>query len=84
MKLEKAEKLLNILLALMLAIAVVIMAAEAVAVPGFIVCIGLLAAIFVIFLLFIRCPHCGEHLGRDRGEFCPHCGKKLREQKADN
>ena len=79
MKLEKAEKLLYILLIAMIIIAAVIMSAESVAVPGFILCIGLLIAIFVVYLLFIRCPHCGEHLGRDRGEFCPHCGKQVRD-----
>ena len=34
--------------------------------------------------ILFRCPHCGEHLGRDRGGFCPHCGKKLREESTDN
>lgn len=84
MKLEKAEKLLYILLIAMIVVAAVIMAAEAVALPGFILCIGLLAAIFMVYILYIRCPHCGEHLGRDRGEFCPHCGKKLRENTTEN
>ncbi len=30
----------------------------------------------VIWLVFGRCPHCGEHLGRNLSEHCPHCGKK--------
>ena len=80
MKLEQAEKLLYILLLAMICLAAVVMAAESVAPLAFVLCIGLLAAIVVVYLLYIRCPHCGEHLGRDRGEFCPHCGKKLREQ----
>ncbi|MBQ8669808.1 MAG: hypothetical protein IJ508_01005 [Oscillospiraceae bacterium] len=84
MKLEKAETLLYILIIAMIVVAAVIMAAESVAVPGFVVCIGLMIAIFVVYLLYIRCPHCGEHLGRDRGEFCPHCGKKLRENTPEN
>ncbi|MBP0963494.1 MAG: hypothetical protein J6Q99_04285 [Oscillospiraceae bacterium] len=84
MKLEKAEKLLYVLLVAMICLAVVVMLAEAVALPVFILCMVLLAAIFVVYLLYIRCPHCGEHLGRDRGEFCPHCGKKLRQQNTDN
>ena len=24
-----------------------------------------------------RCPHCGEHLGRDVSRYCTHCGHKL-------
>ena len=84
MKLDKAKKLLMILFLAMLIVAVVVMAADAMALPGFILCIGLLAAIVVVHILYIRCPHCGEHLGRDWGEFCPHCGKKLQEENTDN
>lgn len=84
MKLEKAEKLMYILIIAMILVGAVIMAAESVAVFGFVLCMGLLLAILVIYLLYIRCPHCGEHLGRDRGEFCPHCGKKLRENTPEN
>ena len=84
MKLEKAEKLLYILIIAMILVGAVITAAESVAVFGFVLCMGLLLAILVIYLLYIRCPHCGEHLGRDRGEFCPHCGKKLRENTPEN
>ena len=84
MKLEKAEKLMYILIIAMIIVAAVIMAAESVAFIGFLLCIGLLAAVVVVYILYIRCPHCGEHLGRDRGEFCPHCGKKLREENTDN
>ena len=79
MKLEKAEKLMYILIIAMILVGAVIMAAESVAFIGFLLCIGLLAAILVVYILYIRCPHCGEHLGRDRGEFCPHCGKKIDE-----
>ncbi|MBP1559593.1 MAG: hypothetical protein J6B40_08550 [Oscillospiraceae bacterium] len=84
MKLEKAEKLMYILIIAMILVGAVITAAESVAVFGFVLCMGLLLAILVIYLLYIRCPHCGEHLGRDRGEFCPHCGKKLRENTPEN
>ena len=84
MKLEKAEKLMYILIIAMILVGAVIMAAESMAVFGFVLCMGLLLAILVIYLLYIRCPHCGEHLGRDRGEFCPHCGKKLRENTPEN
>ena len=84
MKLEKAEKLMYILIIAMILVGAVITAAESVAVFGFVLCMGLLLAILVIYLLYIRCPHCGEHLGRDRGEFCPHCGKNLRENTPEN
>ena len=84
MKLEKAKKLLKILILAMLIVAVVVMMAESVAPVGFLLCIGLLAAVVVVHILYIRCPHCGEHLGRDWGEFCPHCGKKLRKENTDN
>lgn len=30
----------------------------------------------VIWVVFIRCPHCGAHLGREVGSHCPHCGKE--------
>lgn len=30
----------------------------------------------VIWVAFIRCPHCGAHLGREVGKHCPHCGKE--------
>ena len=30
----------------------------------------------VIWVVFIRCPHCGAHLGREVGKHCPHCGKE--------
>ena len=30
----------------------------------------------VIRVVFIRCPHCGAHLGREVGKHCPHCGKE--------
>lgn len=29
---------------------------------------------------FIRCPHCGKHLGKeDKGANCPYCGKRIEE-----
>lgn len=27
--------------------------------------------------LYVRCPYCFKHLGRDLGEYCPHCGKEI-------
>ena len=32
---------------------------------------------FLFRLACYRCPHCGEHLGRSKGEYCPHCGEKM-------
>ena len=44
--------------------------------------IGLLMAALGILLICIagRCPHCGKHLGRERGNTCPHCGRSLTEK----
>lgn len=38
--------------------------------------IGILviASTIVPNLLFCRCPHCGEHLGRSWRDYCTHCG----------
>ena len=52
MKLEKAEKLLYILIIAMIIVAAVIMAAESVAFIGFLLCIGLLAAVVVVYILY--------------------------------
>ena len=32
------------------------------------------------FAAVLRCPHCGKHLGRERGNLCPYCGKPLTEK----
>ena len=40
----------------------------------------LCVALLVFNLMFWRCPHCGEHLGRDVPTFCPHCGAKLEDE----
>lgn len=41
----------------------------------------LLAAMLYVMVMFWRCPHCGEHLGRiDNAKFCKHCGKELDEE----
>ena len=34
-------------------------------------------ALFILTILFWKCPHCGKYLGRSIGEYCPHCGEKL-------
>ena len=40
--------------------------------------LGLAATAFHFAVL--RCPHCGRHLGRERGDTCPHCGRSLTEK----
>lgn len=30
----------------------------------------------IFHLIFLRCPHCGRHLGRDHGPYCQYCGKE--------
>ena len=37
-----------------------------------VILLGLAATAFHFAVL--RCPHCGKHLGRERGNTCPHCG----------
>lgn len=27
--------------------------------------------------LYNKCPHCGRHLGRNRGRFCQYCRKEV-------
>lgn len=43
-----------------------------------VILLGLAATAFHFAVL--RCPHCGKHLGRERGDACPHCGKPLTEK----
>ncbi len=31
----------------------------------------------IIWIIFGKCPKCGEHLGRNLSEYCPHCGEKI-------
>ncbi len=37
----------------------------------------LAVAAVAVSLVWWRCPYCGEHLGRDVGEYCSHCGRRL-------
>ncbi len=30
-----------------------------------------------LHLYWMRCPHCGEHLNRNYGQYCQYCGKKI-------
>lgn len=43
-----------------------------------VILLGLAATAFHFAVL--RCPHCGRHLGRERGDTCPHCGRSLTEE----
>ncbi len=49
---------------------------EPVCAVGFVIVIG--AAVFHI--VCYRCPYCGKHLDRSRGDYCPYCGKALYEE----
>ena len=40
---------------------------------GTLVTFGALA----LHIYWWRCHHCGQFLGRDKGEYCQHCGKKI-------
>lgn len=37
-------------------------------------CIG---ADVLISLLWLRCPNCGDWLGKNSGDYCQRCGEKL-------
>ena len=43
------------------------------AIIGFVVVLSGL----VLDFLYNKCPHCGKHMGRNRGDFCPNCGRKI-------
>ncbi len=32
---------------------------------------------FALHLYWMRCPHCGEHLDRNYGQYCQHCGEEI-------
>ena len=39
--------------------------------------IAAIIALVAVNLSLYRCPHCGDHLGREIGAYCQHCGEKL-------
>lgn len=39
-------------------------------------CLGTPFVAIAFAAVFVRCPHCGAHLGREVGKHCPHCGKE--------
>lgn len=78
MNLKKTKNILNYLLAAVLIFIAVCYGNGWFAVWSAVISFVLLGAMFVIFLLFWVCPHCGEHLGRmDGAKYCKHCGGKL-------
>ena len=78
MKLEKAEKLIAVLC---VASAACLIAAVITSKLVF----NLLGILFVVaagwaHTRFMRCPHCGRHLGREKISHCPSCGKQINEK----
>ena len=75
MNLKKTRK---VILSLFVAIFVTGMAAGILESMVFaVITLGLCVALVAVSLTFWRCPHCGEYLGRNVGQYCTHCGKKL-------
>lgn len=73
-----ADRLKVFCLVLMLILAMIGYAGSVVGLIGmFMVLPGFIA----VELLMNRCPHCGRHLDRNRGQFCQHCGGRVREEK---
>lgn len=69
-----------------MAVLIVFLAMVAQAKPGPV----LLVLALIAFLAFLaveffmnRCPHCGQYLGKNWGQFCQHCGERIREEKQD-
>lgn len=75
MDLKQAEKAMNILAGILLFFMVWFVVAPSLL--CFIPIVLLAAAIIVVNTRYWRCPHCGEHLGRDVKRFCTHCGEEL-------
>lgn len=74
MDLKKAMKVLWVCVAVTLVLLVLFLRLENTVLLLLLLGAGCVTAF--IWVTFIRCPHCGAHLGRDVGEYCPHCGKK--------
>ena len=73
MNVRKAQKLRNALLL----IGIVIMLAAYIYEPLMIVGIIVAFSCLIPHFLFNKCPHCGNQLGRNEGNYCQHCGKSL-------
>ena len=73
---------LKITLAVLLVLAAMIAKAGSAA-AGFILMLLVLPVFLGVEFTMNRCPHCGRHLDRNRGQFCQHCGERIREEKAD-
>ena len=61
-------------------IAAVLVGIFAVAAGSWITGLCLLLGAYLLEKSCYRCPHCGKHLGRERGNTCPHCGRSLTEE----
>ena len=35
---------------------------------------GAMFGLIIVWMVFYRCPHCHEGLGRGTPKYCPHCG----------
>ena len=62
-----------------LALAVILCFAGALEVNYVMIAIGAAVGLFglIVWIIYGRCPECGEHLGRRLTEHCPHCGEKI-------
>lgn len=75
MDLKKTKKTINILAGIYLFFAIWLAVA-----PSLLCMIPLIlltVAIIAVNIRYWRCPHCGQHLGRDVGRYCTHCGEEL-------
>ena len=43
--------------------------------------IAIMCGGLIVNVMYYRCPHCNNYLGRSRGEFCPYCGGKVNQEK---
>ena len=41
------------------------------------IAMGAMFGSIIVWMVFYRCPHCHEGLGRGTPKYCPHCGAWL-------
>lgn len=73
MSIKNARKLRNTLLLSGLLIMLLGYLYEPLLVVGAVLALSCLVPDF----MFNKCPHCGEHLGRNEDAFCQHCGGRV-------
>lgn len=78
MSLAAARRLFDSLVIAMLVCAVLFTLSNNFFLGCAVILLGLAATAFHFAVLC--CPHCGKHLGRERGNTCPHCGRSLTEE----